>query len=306
MNPIAISIISYNRPDDALDCIKSILQLKKLETLLDEVVLLNNNSTVDYSKVEKFIKDSGNHSIKYIKHHENLGVARGRNYIFNQTSAPILIEIDDDAVFESIDTLEFVYNKFNITNNQTKELGVMCFKIKYAINNQIQESAFPHKKIREYINKKEFDTNYFIGAGHAILRKSLAEESYFYPDNFFYGMEEYDLSYRILNAGYTIRYFSQISILHKESPFGRVTNAVKLKMFWLNKCIIAYKYLPIIYFLSTSILWGFQYLIKSKFNLFGFSNGLLKIISIPIRVKRKPLSPETLNYLKSLKARLWY
>jgi GT2 family glycosyltransferase len=119
-------------------------------------------------------------------------------------------------------------------------------------------------------------------------------------------MEEYDLSYRILNKGYKIVYSDAITMLHKESPLGRTPNWQKLQMMWVNKSTVAWRYLPFIYFLSTAFLWSYQYLKESNFYLAGFFSGWKKIGAIPLKQSRMQISSTTISYLKQLKARLWY
>ena len=86
-------------------------------------------------------------------------------------------------------------------------------------------------------------------------------------------MEEYDLSYRILGAGYGIVYDDRVVILHKESPAGRLPNKDKLRGMWVNKSKVAWKYLPKKYFYSTALLWSYEYLRKTGFNFTGWSKG---------------------------------
>jgi hypothetical protein len=118
------------------------------------------------------------------------------------------------------------------------------------------------------------------------------EKSGYYPDNFFYGMEEYDLSYRALSNGYRIVYDDKLLVLHKESPLGRQTPADKLRGMWVNKSIVTWKYLPTVYFYTTSILWSLQYLKKTGFDFSGWIRGWKEVFRIPsfggtnTRVKR--------------------
>jgi GT2 family glycosyltransferase len=127
-----------------------------------------------------------------------------------------------------------------------------------------------------------------------------------YPTDFFYGMEEYDLSYRLLAAGYTIAYSSAIVMLHKESPLGRKPRQEKLREMWVNKAKVAWRYLPKKYFYSTAFMWSLQYLKTTGFDLRGFLRGWQQISTISGTEKRSPLSVQTLKQLKKVEARLWY
>jgi hypothetical protein len=75
---------------------------------------------------------------------------------------------------------------------------------------------------------------------------------------------------------------------------------------WLNKSKVAWRYLPKKYFYSTAFMWSLQYLKETSFNLDGFYNGWKKIFTISSTEKRTPIKQTTIDYLRKVKARLWY
>ncbi len=301
MNNIAIIIITYDRPDDMLALAKNIVGLEQKQTFLKEVIIVNNNSTKDYSIVTEFIENHKEVNFKYIASSENLGVSKGRNFAIGQATAPLLLMLDDDCELAEENALQTIHDLFS----SKPKTGIISLKVEYFQNRQMQKNAFPHKKIEKYKSYSQFETYYFAGGAH-IVRKAVMDEVGYNPENFFYGMEEYDLSYRILNAGYTIEYNAGVTMLHKESPEGRQANNEKLKGMWLNKSIVTYTYLPIGYFITTSVLWSLLYIVKSNLDLIGFFKNWGRIIKIPGQVKRTPLKNTTLQYLNKVEARLWY
>ena len=66
-----------------------------------------------------------------------------------------------------------------------------------------------------------------------------------YPESFFYGMEEYDLSYRLIEAGYSIGYDPSVTVEHKESPAVRLGDHAKLRRRSVNNTVVAWRYLPV-------------------------------------------------------------
>ena len=56
MNKIAIIIITYNRPADMLALAMNIEKLRSKKDLLEEVIIVNNNSTESYDAVKSFIQ----------------------------------------------------------------------------------------------------------------------------------------------------------------------------------------------------------------------------------------------------------
>jgi GT2 family glycosyltransferase len=299
---ISIIIITYNRPDDMLELVQNIISLDHKE-FLEEVIIVNNKSTADYKPVEDFLTAHPGIPFKYFITEENLGVSRGRNFAIEKARAPLLVFIDDDALFDNKDIFLQIQNIFSEEKN--KEAGIVAFRIYYQSTLDFQKNAFPHKEFEKRKNLKQFDTYYFSGCAHA-LRRNVFETVGYYPENFFYGMEEYDLSYRTINEGFKIIYDDRVTVLHKESPSGRLLNKDKLRGMWVNKTKVAWKYLPQKYFYSTAILWGLQYLRRTGWHFAGWFAGWKEIFKIHSREKRNVLGKEALNYLKRMKARLWY
>ncbi len=303
MKPLSFIIITYNRPADALALLKNIYDLDKAIELLEEIIIVNNASDSDYSEVESFIASHSDLPYKYYYSPENLGVAKGRNYALQKSSSPILIMLDDDAELQNKDCLILLLEEFE-KKNTTRPKAIITFKVLYFETREMQINAFPHKKFEEYKDRDFLETYYYAGGAHAIKR-SVLQEVGTYPEDFFYGMEEYDLSYRILDAGYSIVYSNKIVMLHKESPLGRKPKEEKVRMMWVNKSKVAWRYLPLQYFTSTAVLWSLFYLKNTGFQLKGYITGWRDIKKV-IKTKRQPIQKNTIEYLKSLNARLWY
>lgn len=304
MKPLSFIIITYNRPADMLELLQNIMGMDAAIDLLQEVIVLNNASTEDYNSVQDFITANSSFPFRYFDAPENLGVAKGRNYALKKGSAPILIMLDDDAVLQNKDCLLNLGKEFEKQNTERPK-AIVSFKVLYYDTLQMQVNALPHKRFSEYKNKSFFETYYYAGGAHAVKREVI-EKLGGYSEDFFYGMEEYDLSYRILDAGYSIVYSNQVVMLHKESAPGRKPKADKLRMMWVNKSKVSWRYLPKKYFYSTALLWSLQFVKITGFNFSGFIKGWKEVLKISSSEKRTPISSSTLKYLKKVKARLWY
>lgn len=305
MAGISIIIITYNRPGDTLDLLESIVALQNRQEMLKELILVNNASTADYSVVKAYIDSCPDLPVKYLHAPGNLGVAGGRNFAVKYCTGDWILFLDDDVVIEDKQFLIKLKEAINTPFSDERPLGAMGCKVRYYDNRELQVNAFPHKNFEAYRDRPRFLTYYYVGCAHVISRKAW-EEAGQYPTHFFYGMEEYDLGYRILEKGYCIGYDGSPEILHKESPLGRNPRPLQLSMMWVNKSIVAWKYLSIPHFLSTVLLWSGFYLMKSGFNLHFFFSSWPKIFRIPRSEKRTPLSKGTMNYLKAVGARLGF
>ena len=301
MNKIAIIIITYNRPADMLALAMNIEKLSSKKDLLEEVIIVNNNSTESYDEVKSFIQQNPSTPFKFIESKENLGVSRGRNFAIEQSTAPILVLIDDDAEFQDMDVLE----RINTAVNKNPNAGILAMKILYFQNKEFQINCFPHKSFEKRKNLNSFDTYYFAGCGNIIQKEAFNKVGAF-PIDFFYGMEEYDLSYRVLEAGYSIKYIANIVLLHKESPEGRQTKSDKLRGMWVNKTKVAWRYLPMLNYFTTAIMWSLFFLLRSKFDLIGFVKGWAAVVLIPFNEKRKVVTASTIEYLNNAEARLLF
>ena len=305
MNFISIIIITYNRPDETLALLQNLKEQKDLNSCVKEILLLNNASTVQYDNVIDFILNNKNLSIEYINSTENMGVAKGRNFLIEKAQNPYLLVLDDDVVFADDGAISIINTMFDKQQYVVNNTGIITLNIYYFDTKARQKNALPHKRYEIYKDKKWFLTYYFTGAAH-LMKKELFDKTGFYPEDFFYGMEEYDLSYRAINSGYTLAYDNSVKVWHKESPIGRITNKEKMAMMWFNKSKVAWKYLPKKYFYSTVLMWSLEYLAKTKFDIRGYFKTWRKVCSLRKLVLRQAISKKALKYLKSVQARLWY
>ena len=301
MKPLSFVIITYNRPEDMLALARDICQLEDIGDWVEEVIIVNNRSSVSYQPLEAFIAENPSIPFRYVVAPENLGVSRGRNYAVRLSRSPILVFLDDDALVRNNNALPAIGAIFE----ENPAIGIAAFKIYYYSTGELQVNAFPHKRFAERKDSAHFDTAYFSGAAHAI-RRSVFEEAGYYPENFFYGMEEYDLSYRAIDKGYTIRYDDRVLIWHKESPGGRLPPREKLRSMWVNKSKVTWKYLPGRYFVSAAFMWSLEYLSKSGWDVGGFVKGWLEVLRIPRNEKKTRIGAAALSYLRRVKARLAY
>lgn len=303
-NSISILIISYNRPHDLLELLQGLGAQKNLDALV-ETLILDNASTVSYDPVLNFISATPQIKAKFIKQQENLGVARGRNFLMKQARGNLLLVLDDDVLFTTEDDFEKLSQLSNKPFFTQANTAIITPRVIYAENKEVQATAFPHKNFKKYAGQSQFLTSYFTGCAH-LLRKEILDKTGYYPEDFFYGMEEYDLSYRVINAGYSIGYDNEVTLQHKESIHGRQANYKKLQMQWINKSKVAWRYLPSIYFITTTIAWSFEYIIKAKGHFGGFFTAWKKNMQIPFKESKKKIGKDAMEYLKKVGARLWY
>ena len=297
---VSFFILTYNRPEETIEALENIIHfLHHPEFVEIEIIIVNNNSSIDYTILENYIHKPKDICIKYVINEDNKGVAGGRNQAMALCSGDILISLDDDAEFRESDIIVNTIDLFN--SHQYKSVGLITYKVVEQSDGRVDIAT----KNKDNLNKKEFYTTYFKGGAHAI-KKDVFKKLGGYEIGGIYGAEEYDLSYRLLDNGYKILHTSDISILHKKSPTGRENYSVQLGYLLQNKSLLAHKYLTRKYFISHLILWSLHYLMKTQGNLLGLIRFLRSTIQLSKITSKTPISIETMEYIKSVGGRLIY
>lgn len=298
-NLMSVIIITYGRYSDLIRCIPSILK-QDSESL--EIVLVDNNEN---KKVSEYIAGRLNkiddRRIRYFKTPKNLGVTGGRNFGISKANGDILVFIDDDAFFENTDACQMVHREFSRNDN----LGILSFKIINYYSKKIERAEFPHRD-KKLNTDKQFETTYFIGAGHAIKRE-VFEKVGGYADDFFYGMEELDLSFKTMDRDYQIFYFPDVVVWHKQSQRGRLDKKRTWQKYLENRIKVGIRNLPWRYVLISCIIWAgkslyetrdFRVLFRAGMHIWTDKRALLK--------SRKVIKPKTVQKLRKLKGRLYF
>ena len=66
MKPLSFIIITYNRPADMFELLQNISSLDRAVDLLEEVIVVNNASTEDYSAVKKIYQRNSCPSVQVL------------------------------------------------------------------------------------------------------------------------------------------------------------------------------------------------------------------------------------------------
>ncbi len=297
METISFIIISYNRPAETVESIRNVMsEIEKVPGYLFDLIVINNGSTVDYKEVEEFIQTE-QLQLNYINSPENLGVSRGRNLGIKNAKGKYVVFIDDDAIFKTLDAPKTIVDKFE----QYPDTGIIAF----GIHNYYTGIEDHPVKDKVLLQQQEFYNNLFWGCGF-VVKKEVFDLIGDFDASFFYGMEEYDLAYRTIDAGYKILFTKNVIVLHKVSPKGRETNIVKFSRQFVNKTIIAYRFLPYRFVVSHFIMWSAYFIVKSRCNLFKWVTSCYELFSRMVKEKRTPISKDSLAYLKKVNARLTF
>ena len=163
---VSFVILSYNRPSETIEAVDNVLHfLNHPEDVEIEIIIINNNSSADYSSLEEYIESIENRkTVKYIRNDSNLGVAGGRNQGMNMARGSIIFSLDDDAEWREKNLIDHSRSLFEKYADQ--KVGVLTFKVVEQSDGSIDIAT----KDKSKLNQDEFFTTYFKGGAHAVLK----------------------------------------------------------------------------------------------------------------------------------------
>ena len=296
MGRISVIIVCHNRVAELRDCLGSVLR----QTLTpDEIIVVDNSSTDGTGALFAAGGEFVHPGVTYLRSETNLGVAGGRNLGIRRATGDLLLFIDDDAMLVPVDAIARVDRRFG----EDGGIGVLAFKVIDHASRTIRRDEFPHAD-KALDSDTEFETTYFIGAGHAI-RKQVFALCGLYPDDYFYGMEELDLSFRALDRGFRIVFFPGAVVWHKRSPRGRVAHELKWVHCYRNRLAVAYKYLRPRHLVVTAIVW-FAAAVRHTGSIAVPLKGLGAFLEFRKGLCRHSISAGTIRRAALLGGRIWY
>jgi GT2 family glycosyltransferase len=302
---LSLLVVTFNRPADLLDLLQSVAEQEDATGVLEEMLVLDNGTSVDYTQCWDFVSGHPELPIRVLRSEENIGAAAGKNLLIREARGDSLLFLDDDAVFSTPRDLASAASVLDKELFREANAGIVQLRVVYHDTKQPQISAYPHKRREPTAADTEFLTSFFAGCA-TLMRKEALDLAELYPEEFSIYMEEYDLGYRVINAGYAIGYDPSVTIEHKESSAGRLADAAKLRQQWVNKSVIAWRYLPRRYFVTTALMWSLEYFRRVQGHPLGYLRGWRDVLQIPFVERRKPIGPKALAYLRMVDARLWY
>jgi len=242
-----------------------------------------------------------------------MGVIRARNRGYEISSGDICITIDDDAVFENPNVTKNIVKHFQ----QNQEVGIVAMRVINFFSGDIEfphqgshlQNKIPFKKPQIKLEDRSGHvekTTLFMGCGNAIHRK-VFEEIGRYSPIFDYGVEEFDLSLRVLDAGFDIVYDPESTVIHYESPKGRFSEKKVQKELYKNRLDASVRNHPIRYVLFSLILWTCRLLIRSNGDIVLWIKSLAEFSRyIPELLKdRDPLSEKSIRKINELNGRVY-
>lgn len=202
---VCVVIRTWNRKEELR---KTLERLREMDPDL-EIIVVDNGSTDGTALM--LTEEYSN--IRLIRLSCNIGV-EATNIGAGETKADYIFLLDDDAHPRPDCILEAV-KRFKENPN----MGILAFNtIDSPTGFCPQERLKPGKT--DLGQKAGIKAKIFRGCG-VMLKREVIEKVGGYPKEFFWCGEESDLAMRVLYAGYEIRYFPELIVIHRVSSLNR-------------------------------------------------------------------------------------
>jgi GT2 family glycosyltransferase len=270
---------------------------KVAQARLDEVEFILVDNNVDDVDRSSFLSPFSRW--RYVKLGFNKGVS-ARNDGANTALGTYMIFVDDDAFLNPEGVLDRYEQAF--AGNPNAAI-VTARHIDHATGDT-PRASFPHTD-KSLPKDRPFKTFRFQGNGFA-LRRSAFEKVGPMSEDFFYGLEEIDYAYRVVDAGYEIYYEPACWVVEHNDPGGRKPRKDVEEMRLTNKLIISFKYLPAIYLPLNFLMFSAYvfYLNRGRINVFRSFGNFLKWAREHGN-RRKPLGRPAIAYIESCGGAVW-
>ncbi len=274
---ISVIIVTRNRSEDLKFTINRFLS----QTYENKEIIVIDNASED--DTQSMMTSNFPH-IKYLRLPDNLDI-RGINIGIEISDGDIIWRTDDDSSPETDEEFSKVVEVFQ----KFEDIDVIsceCINVKdnYGVWNWY---PFVHDKTN--VPPNGYEANYFIGVGAAIRRRVYDRIGGFWE----WGHEELDFCTRSIIAGFKIRYFPSIRVLHFASIGGRLKPTRWVKM---TKQYVRYiwKYFPFLSAVYRTKVFCFLQLfeaLRMKITIGAFIEGYMSVIPVAIATRRDEYMP---------------
>lgn len=209
---VDVVLLSWNRLEDTLAAVNSVLTQD-----VDSLSLWIVDQGSGPQQISSLRELSNTHpEVHLIELPHNVGVPAGRNIGIKAGAADFIVSLDNDAIFDSTHALTMAVECLV----SDPRLGAVAFRALDHETGELDLGSWAYPKALMDASEPVPVTR-FVGVGHAIRRSAFTEAGG-YDEELFFCEEELDLSYRLIDRGYSILYDPAIVVLHKRSPEDRI------------------------------------------------------------------------------------
>lgn len=215
----AIAVVLLTQADRPAELARAVASVRSQQDVDAHVVLVVNGATPPEVDSDELIALP-----------DNVGIPAGRNVGAKAADAGLVMFLDDDAELLDPRLLRTVVDRFDAD----PDLGAMALRV-------VDEHGNSQRRHVPRVGGRSADRSgpvtHFIGAACVVRADAFDEVGGFDP-RFFYAMEESDLSWRLLDAGWSIWYSADLLAFHphtaptRHDRYARLTARNRLWMAW--------------------------------------------------------------------------
>ncbi len=201
-----------DRPDDIRAAVASIPgrdQPTGTSTGPVEVIVVANGLDPDASVGLAAADD-----LRIVHAPENLGVPGGRNLGAEHACGEVLAFLDDDATVAAADAVGAALGRFAAES----DLAVVALRIVDPVSGRTMRRHVP--RLRSNTANRSGPVTSFLG-GACLVRRSAFASVGGYESALFYALEETDLAWRLIDAGWRIDYDASAIVHHPATDISR-------------------------------------------------------------------------------------
>lgn len=223
---LSVVIPAYNRRDSVLNLLADVF---RQEHDSFEVIVVDDKSPDDTASAIA----SAYPQVRLLRNEANGGPAVSRNRGVQAARGEIVVGFDSDVTLPDPQLLR----KAEAILQQNPQTTGLAFRLLMPDGIREDWPRWWHPLPIARFADRAFETDYFSGTGYAFRRQAMVTAGLF-PEILYMHYEEVELAYRLLDAGGSIRYSPELTVLHHAHP---VSTRSKIKVFYKprNQVLVA-------------------------------------------------------------------
>ncbi|HET7340913.1 MAG TPA: glycosyltransferase [Methylomirabilota bacterium] len=226
---VSIAILNYQRRD----ALRRALEAARTQRWPVEILAVDNASTDGSAEM---VRDEFP-DVRLVRLPENIAAA-ARNVGVASAKGDIVFTLDNDVLFSTPDDVEHALRVFE----RHPRAAVVNFTI-VGPDGHLSRRDWCHPRDPEQWGELEFPTDYVLEGASACRREAFLAAGGYWPP-FFIGHEGWDLAYRLLDAGWELRYSPAVRVRHMVDATVRPSSRIYYT-FTRNALWVALRNLPL-------------------------------------------------------------
>jgi GT2 family glycosyltransferase len=171
------------------------------------------------------------------------GIPAGRNAGVPHVTGELLFFLDDDAELQEDDALSFVAELFRYgVRPQPKDVGLVQLRVEPTEGTAYSRDWVPRLRVGD--RRRPSDVT-VVWEGALGMRRDVFEQIGGWPEPFRFVHEGVDLAWRVLDAGYRVRYAAERSVTHPPRGLAAERHGYSVRYAARNRVFVARRNLPL-------------------------------------------------------------